>query len=95
MATLEGTTFGAMLKRLRLAAGLTQERLAERAGVSAKAIVNLENDPTRMPRLETVTRLADALGLDREDRARLLAAARRAPGSRRYRASRMSTWAKR
>jgi transcriptional regulator with XRE-family HTH domain len=75
MAT-EGTAFGAVLRRLRLAAGLTQERLAERAGVSAKAIVALENDPARTPRLKTVTRLADALGLDRDDRASLLAAAR-------------------
>ena len=46
----------AALRRLRLAAGLTQERLAERAGVSAKAIIALENDPARTPRLETVTR---------------------------------------
>src|SRR5690349_15599785 len=72
----EGTTFGGLLRRLRLAAGLTQERLAERAGLSAKAIIALENHPTRTPRLETVTRLADALGLDRGDRAHLLAAAR-------------------
>jgi LuxR family maltose regulon positive regulatory protein len=77
MATMpQGTTFGEVLRRLRLAAGLTQERLAERAGVSAKAVIALENDPARTPRLETVTRLADALGLDREGRARLLAAAR-------------------
>jgi WD40 repeat protein/DNA-binding XRE family transcriptional regulator len=74
--TTEGTAFGAALRRLRLAAGLTQERLAERAGVSAKAVIALEKDPGRTPRLETVTRLADALGLDRDDRARLLAAAR-------------------
>jgi transcriptional regulator with XRE-family HTH domain len=75
MAT-QGMAFNALLRRLRLAAGLTQERLAERAGVSAKAIIGLENKPARAPRLETVTRLADALGLDRDDRARLLAAAR-------------------
>ena len=48
MAT-QGTAFGALLRRLRLAAGLTQERLAERAGVSAKAIIALENDPARQP----------------------------------------------
>src|SRR5215213_4284847 len=34
----ETTGFGALLRRLRLAAGLTQESLAERAGVSAKAV---------------------------------------------------------
>ena len=61
MAT-EGTAFGALLRRLRLAAGLTQERLAERAGVSAKAVIALENDPARTPRLETVTRLGRCPG---------------------------------
>ena len=75
MAT-QGMAFGALLRRLRLAAGLTQERLAERAGVSAKAIIGLENEAARHPRLDTVTRLADALEVDRDDRARLLAAAR-------------------
>jgi predicted ATPase/DNA-binding XRE family transcriptional regulator len=76
MATRQGTAFGALLKRLRLAAGLTQEGLAERAGLSAKAISDLERQPDRTPRLESVTLLADALGLEREERASLLAAAR-------------------
>ena len=68
--------FGALLKRHRLAAGLTQEALAERAGLSAKAVSDLERDPDRLPRLATVTLLADALGADQEARAELLAAAR-------------------
>lgn len=70
------TTFGALLKRLRVAAGMTQEALAERAGLSAKAVSDLERGPTRTPRLGSVTLLADALGLDPDQRARLLAAAR-------------------
>src|SRR5215207_4430314 len=70
------TQFGALLRRLRLTAGLTQEALAERAGVSAKAVRGLERDPNRAPRLETVALLADALRLDPTERARLLAAAR-------------------
>jgi transcriptional regulator with XRE-family HTH domain len=45
MATIQGTTFGVVLRRLRLAAGLTQERLAEQARVSAQAVCSLENDP--------------------------------------------------
>ena len=68
--------FGTLLKRHRLAAGLTQEALAERAGLSAKAVSDLERDPDRLPRLATVTLLADALGADQEARAELLAAAR-------------------
>jgi predicted ATPase/DNA-binding XRE family transcriptional regulator len=71
-----GSAFGAMLRRLRLAASLTQEGLAERAGVSAKAVGELERDAARLPRLETVALLADALGLGPDDRARLVAAAR-------------------
>ena len=37
--------FGAVLKRLRLAAGLTQEALADRARVSAKAVSDLDATP--------------------------------------------------
>ncbi|HEY5985014.1 MAG TPA: helix-turn-helix domain-containing protein, partial [Streptosporangiaceae bacterium] len=70
------SAFGALLRRQRLAAGLTQEALAERAGLSPKAVSDLERDPARTPRLGTVTLLADALGMDPEQRAGLLAAAR-------------------
>ncbi len=76
MTSREPTTFGALLKRLRVATGLTQEALAERAGLSAKAVSDLERDPTRTPRLGSVTLLAEALRLDPDQRARFLAAAR-------------------
>ncbi len=79
MPSPDVTTFGALLKRQRLAAGLTQEALAERAGLSPKAVSDLERDPARTPRLGTVILLADALGADPEQRAELLAAAR--PGA--------------
>ncbi|MFI6595377.1 ATP-binding protein [Nonomuraea sp. NPDC050536] len=59
-------TFGHSLKALRLAAGLTQEGLAERAGISARAVSDLERDPVRTPRMETVALLAAALGVERE-----------------------------
>ncbi|MFN2556232.1 MAG: helix-turn-helix domain-containing protein, partial [Nitriliruptorales bacterium] len=76
MRSTDTTTFDVLLKRQRLAAGLTQEALAERAGLSPKAASDLERDPTRRPRLGTVTLLADALGLAPELRTALLAAAR-------------------
>jgi transcriptional regulator with XRE-family HTH domain len=79
METPATPTFGALLKRLRLAAGLTQEVLAERAGLSAKAISDLERDPGRLPRLETLALLAEALRLGPEQRARLLVVARPEP----------------
>ena len=75
-------SFAALLKRQRLAAGLTQEALADRAGLSAKAVSDLERDPARTPRLGTVTLLADALGASPGERAELLAAARPAQSAR-------------
>jgi predicted ATPase/transcriptional regulator with XRE-family HTH domain/tetratricopeptide (TPR) repeat protein len=76
MVSRDPGSFGALLKRQRLSAGLTQEALAERAGLSPKAVSDLERDPARSPRLGTVTLLADALAADPDARAELLAAAR-------------------
>lgn len=76
MTLAQSPSFGALLRRHRLAAGLTQEALAERTGLSAKAISDLERDPARTPRLASVTLLADALRLEPDGRASLLAAAR-------------------
>jgi predicted ATPase/transcriptional regulator with XRE-family HTH domain len=73
------TQFGLLLRRHRLAAGFTQAMLAARAGISERAINDLERDPRRSPRLETVTLLAKALGLGSDERAQLLASAR--PGT--------------
>jgi predicted ATPase/transcriptional regulator with XRE-family HTH domain len=72
----DSSPFGALLRRHRLAAGLTQEGLAERAGVSPKAVSELERDSARTPRLATVNLLSDALDLNPTLRAGLLAAAR-------------------
>lgn len=79
--TATTTGFGHTLKRLRLAAGLTQEALAERARVSLRAVSDLERDPRRTPRLDTVTLLADALEVPPAQRAELLAAARPPSGA--------------
>ena len=66
--------FGARLRRFREAAGLTQEELASRAGLSAKAISSLERGARRRPYPHTVRSLADALELSEDERATLLAA---------------------
>jgi predicted ATPase/transcriptional regulator with XRE-family HTH domain len=73
------SSFGEILRRLRATATLSQEELAERAGLSARGISDLERGVRRAPHLETVRLLADALALDPADRAALLAAARTAP----------------
>jgi predicted ATPase/DNA-binding XRE family transcriptional regulator len=70
------TAFGRMLRRLRSAASLSQEELAERAGLSKRGISDLERGARLAPRLETVRLLADALMLSDVDRQALLAAAR-------------------
>ncbi|MHB1134033.1 MAG: helix-turn-helix domain-containing protein [Chloroflexota bacterium] len=47
----------------RLGAGLTQKRLAERAGMKQSVVARLEAGG-RVPTLETMQRLAAALGVD-------------------------------
>ncbi len=72
----EPAPIGPLLRRLRTSAALSQEALAERAGLSARAVGDLERGIHHAPRLETVRLLADALNLDAQDRSALLAAAR-------------------
>ena len=69
--------FGARLRQLREAAALTQEELAARAGLTVKAVGALERGERRWPYPHTVRSLADALRLDSDGRAALVAAAQR------------------
>src|SRR5204862_7780375 len=69
--------FGELLRGHRAAAGLSQEQLAERAGLSARAVSDLERGARRAPYPHTVAQLAAALGLAAAERARLEAAIRR------------------
>jgi predicted ATPase/DNA-binding XRE family transcriptional regulator len=68
--------FGRLLKRLRLAADLTQEELAERAMVSSRSISDLERGSSHRPRRDTVQLLADGLRLQGDDRETFVALAR-------------------
>lgn len=74
--------FATRLRALRERAALTQEELAERAGLTSNAVGALERGERRRPYPHTVRALATALGLDESDRAGLAAAARpaRPPG---------------
>jgi len=76
-------SFASLVRRWRLAAGLSQEALASRAGLSVEAIRRLEQGTRTAPRRETVALLAAALKLPPADRARFEAAVSRArlPGS--------------
>jgi transcriptional regulator with XRE-family HTH domain len=64
--------FGTLLRSLRRAAGLTQEEMALRAGLSPNAVSALERGARRRPHPHTVKSLADALRLPEEERAALL-----------------------
>lgn len=68
---------GVLLRSHRLAAGLTQDELAERAHLSARSIGDIERGVSRAPRRDTVALLADALHLGPHERPPFEAAARR------------------
>jgi tetratricopeptide (TPR) repeat protein/transcriptional regulator with XRE-family HTH domain len=76
--------FAGVLRGLRTRAGLTQEELAEAAGLTSRAISYLERGEVSTPRKETVRLLADALRLAGPARDQFEAAARgrTAPGGR-------------
>jgi predicted ATPase/DNA-binding XRE family transcriptional regulator len=78
----QGGAFAELLRGMRERAGLTQEELAVRAGLSPNAVGALERGVRRRPYPHTVRSLADALGLAEAERASLLAAVPGRGGSR-------------
>ena len=81
MDTQAGVSFGELLRTYRLTTGLTQEALAERAGLGVRTIRLLEQGGSR-PHAATARHLAAALTLTGEEREQLLAAAQPAPRHR-------------
>ena len=67
--------FGALLRRWRQRAGLSQEDLAEHAGLGVRTVRGLETGQRGNPQVRTVRLLADALRLDGAERAELFTAA--------------------
>src|SRR5437879_492208 len=72
----EQSSFGALLKRYRLTAGLSQEGLAARASLSARTISDLERGVHGTPHADTLALLTGALALSAQQHALLLGAAR-------------------
>src|SRR5436190_8917278 len=70
------SSFGVLLKRYRLTAGLSQEALAARASLSARTISDLERGIHGTPHPYTLELLTGALSLSAQQRDLLLAAAR-------------------
>jgi predicted ATPase/transcriptional regulator with XRE-family HTH domain len=76
MSHVTSQPLATVIRRYRLAAGLSQEDLAERSELSARTISDLERGLRQTPQFETVRMIADGLGLTDAERASLIAAAR-------------------
>jgi tetratricopeptide (TPR) repeat protein/transcriptional regulator with XRE-family HTH domain len=72
-------TFGGLLRELRRRTRLTQEQLADAAGLSLRALSDLERGVVATPQKETVRMLADALRLTGQERTRFETVARGRP----------------
>jgi WD40 repeat protein/transcriptional regulator with XRE-family HTH domain len=82
MAQQPALGFGGLLRQLRAEARLTQEELAEAAGLSPRSVSDLERGVNRTARKDTAELLAGALGLAGAVRDLFVAAARgRAPAA--------------
>jgi transcriptional regulator with XRE-family HTH domain len=68
--------FAGLLRQLRADAGLTQEQLAEAAGLSPRSVSDLERGINRTARKDTAMLLSGALGLAEPTSALFVAAAR-------------------
>ena len=76
MAEQATSGLAGLLRQLRAEARLTQEELAEAAGLSPRSVSDLERGINRTARKDTAVLLADALGLAEPVRSLFVAAAR-------------------
>lgn len=67
-------TLGAEVRRLRLRAKLSQEKLGERLGISREAVSKIERGETQHPSDETLVGLEAHLGLSRQKAHQLMGA---------------------
>ena len=82
VAEQPGGGFAGLLRQLRAEAGLTQEELAQAAGLSPRSVSDLERGIHATAHKDTALLLAGALGLAEPARAQFVAAARgRAPAA--------------
>ena len=68
--------FASLLRQLRTEAGLTQEELAEAAGLSPRTVSDLERGISKAARKRTAILLADSMGLTGQVRVLFIVAAR-------------------
>ncbi|MGB8964169.1 MAG: helix-turn-helix domain-containing protein [Candidatus Cybelea sp.] len=82
MLTTTGADLSSLLRRFRTQAGLSQQKLADRALISVQAVSALERGSRKVPYQYTLDRIAEALALTEEARIELELSARRARGLR-------------
>jgi transcriptional regulator with XRE-family HTH domain len=81
MTAHDAERLGVLLRRLRISRGLTQEQLADRSGLSVRAISAMERGRTAKPYQRSVQLLAEALALPDPEHAILMEALVSARGS--------------
>ncbi|MEU7753150.1 helix-turn-helix domain-containing protein [Micromonospora sp. NPDC049171] len=79
-----GSEFALLLRELRTQACLTQEELAEKSGLSIRAISDLERGRTSTPHRRSVALLAEALRVEGDSLESFRRTARRRPGTHLY-----------
>lgn len=78
--TNQGRVFSLMLRRFRVTAGLTQEELAQRSGLSVRTISDMERGRTARPYVRSVRLIADGLTLAGPEREQFIRSAHDLPG---------------
>lgn len=59
--------FNSIIRKLRRRAGWSQQRLAERAGLSYNAITKIEQGAAKRPTIQTMIKIADAFGVSLDE----------------------------
>ena len=61
------STIGKNIKKYREKLGISQDKLSKLAGITLHTITKIESGATPDPRIETVKKIADALGISVDD----------------------------
>ena len=63
----EKSTIGKNIKKYRKKLGISQDKLSKLSGMTFHTITKIESGATTDPRIETVKKIADALGVSIDD----------------------------
>lgn len=63
----EMSTIAKNIKKYRAKQGISQDKLSKLAGITLHTITKIESGATANPRIETVKKIADALGVSIDD----------------------------